>query len=143
MLALACAPGSVAYDGGETHVSHFTQALIEQLGSPEDVSLTSGYITHAVNEATGGRQTPWVNANICRKPGDLVQLVPRYGGGGGAAAGGGGGVAAGGGGVGLVAAGGGVVAAGGGAASSSTAAASHPTVSSSAVPPLVSIHITK
>ena len=64
LLGYATSPRTVASDGdGEN--SPYTTALLDHLPTP-DLSLPDAMIrvTAAVQEATGGRQTPWVNSSL-------------------------------------------------------------------------------
>lgn len=58
LIAYATRDGGVAEDGTGKH-SPFTQALLDLIAEPEDISLVLRKVRDRVMTATGGRQQPW------------------------------------------------------------------------------------
>lgn len=59
LIAYATRDGQVALDGvGQKH-SPFTQALLEHLEDPTDISVVLRRVRERVMQATGGKQQPW------------------------------------------------------------------------------------
>ena len=58
LIAYATRDGGVAEDGTGRH-SPFTQALLDLIAEPEDISLVLRKVRDRVMRETGGRQQPW------------------------------------------------------------------------------------
>ncbi len=67
MIAFSTQPDAVAFDGAGRN-SPFAQALLAHLTSAGvDLSNTMIAVTHDVNVATGGEQTPWENFSLTKQ----------------------------------------------------------------------------
>ncbi|MFY8103876.1 MAG: caspase family protein [Ramlibacter sp.] len=58
LIAYATRDGGVAEDGAGMH-SPFTQAILDLIAEPEDISLVLRRVRDRVMQQTGGRQQPW------------------------------------------------------------------------------------
>ncbi|MEY4711237.1 MAG: hypothetical protein RIS88_687 [Pseudomonadota bacterium] len=58
LIAYATRDGGVAEDGAGRH-SPYTQAVLDLIGEPEDISLVLRKVRDRVMRETGGRQQPW------------------------------------------------------------------------------------
>ena len=52
-----------------------TRKLIEHMRRSDDVHFIADYISADVRSKSGGRQVPWHNASLDRRPGEIVRLV--------------------------------------------------------------------
>ena len=79
LIAYATDPGSVAYDGQETH-SPYTTALSKHLITPGlEIQSALTRVRAEVAEATNGAQRPWHNASLAREVfigGDAPEAKP-------------------------------------------------------------------
>ncbi|TVQ23609.1 MAG: hypothetical protein EA383_13745 [Spirochaetaceae bacterium] len=65
MVVFATAPGDVADDGAGQRNSPFTQALLRHIATPGlEVRQIVTEVQRGVQQATGGRQIPWVNTSF-------------------------------------------------------------------------------
>jgi len=59
LISYATKDGQVAADGIGSKNSPFTQALLEHLADPQDISVVLRRVREKVMRATGGKQQPW------------------------------------------------------------------------------------
>lgn len=76
LISYATRDGGVAEDGAGQH-SPFTQALLELITEPEDISLVLRKVRDRVMGATAGRQQPWEYGSLSGGALVLPRLVAR------------------------------------------------------------------
>ena len=65
LIVYAAAPGKVAYDGGNSPYSPFTEALVETMALPGvQIETALKQVRIAVDDRTGGRQEPWSTSSL-------------------------------------------------------------------------------